>query len=81
MLFFRFDTGDKKLSVSWLLIFICLFLTQMACKADVWNIEYLHSALPSPFKRGVRKGCVNSNNKSKREVELFLKSREESKGV
>ena len=51
MLFFRFDTGGKKLSVSWLLIFICLFLTQMACKADVWNIEYLHSAFPVAFQK------------------------------
>ena len=28
----------------------------MACKADVWNIEYLHSALPDPFqKRGAER--------------------------
>ena len=23
----------------------------MACKADVWNIEYLHSALPVAFQK------------------------------
>ena len=34
---------------------------------------------PTPFERGVRKGCVNSNNRSKRGEELFLRSREESK--
>ena len=51
----------------------------MTCKADVWNTEYHHIALPHPFKRGVWKGCVILKNKWRWRVELFLKSREEHK--
>ena len=31
-------------------------LTHMACKADVWNMEYLHSALPDPFRKRSAEG-------------------------
>ena len=64
--YFRFNTSSTKLSGSCL-----LFLTEMACKADFSNIEYLHSVSLSPFKRGVRKGCFNTNNKSKRGAEII----------
>ena len=30
----------------------------MTCKADVWNIEYPHSAIPDPFqKRSAEEVC------------------------